>query len=111
LTARILPHAEAELTAFIQAVDELFGPDEARESAEDWMEELESAQWSAEGTPFNWRSLTIAAAVRLAARINVGLAKHRSNQQSADRHRQAINTSKRRTESWQVSTRTTIEPF
>jgi hypothetical protein len=33
--------AERELSAFIAAVTELFGPEQARTSTEDWLEELE----------------------------------------------------------------------
>ena len=33
--------AERELSAFIRAVTELFGPEQARLSAEDWLDESE----------------------------------------------------------------------
>ena len=34
--------AERELSAFARAVEGLFGPEQAQQSIEDWMEELES---------------------------------------------------------------------
>jgi len=62
--------AEHELSAFIAAVTELFGPEQARLSAQDWLDELESMD---RPTPFgsrDWRTVTIAASARLAARQN-----------------------------------------
>jgi hypothetical protein len=37
--------AEKELSAFISAVDKLFGAEQARQSALDWIEELELMDW------------------------------------------------------------------
>ncbi len=66
----LLPSAERELAAFAGAVTELFGADQARQAVDDWMEELKSMDWpSGERTP-SWRHLTIAAAARLASRVN-----------------------------------------
>jgi hypothetical protein len=60
--------AERELGALLAAVTELFGADQARQAAEDWLSELESL----ETLPNNgdWRPITIAAATRLAQRLN-----------------------------------------
>ena len=63
--------AEKELAAFARAVQELFGPEQARQAIEDWMEELESVDWRSQKTVRDWRGLTTAAAVRLASRVNV----------------------------------------
>jgi hypothetical protein len=63
--------AERELSAFARAVEELFGPEQARQSIEDWMEELESMDWRTQKGVRDWRRLTIAAAARLASRVNV----------------------------------------
>jgi hypothetical protein len=61
--------AERELAAFARAVEELFGPEQARLSIEDWMEELESMDWRSQMTVGDLRGLTIAATVRLASRV------------------------------------------
>ena len=63
--------AETELAAYARAVQELFGPEQAQQAIEDWMEELESMDWRSQETVPDWRGLTIAAAVRLARRVNV----------------------------------------
>jgi hypothetical protein len=63
--------AERELSAFIAAVAELFGADEARESAEDWLDESELMDVSPRSTHKDWRTITIAASARLADRVNV----------------------------------------
>ena len=70
--------AERELSAFIAAVAELFGADQARMSAEDWLDETELMDVSHRSTPRDWRAITIAASVRLANRLNVALHCQRS---------------------------------
>jgi hypothetical protein len=65
--------AERELSAFIAAVSELFGAEEARASAEDWLDESELMDFSPRSTHRDWRTITIAASVRLANRLNVAL--------------------------------------
>lgn len=66
LSPVILATAERELAAFISAVDKLFGPAVTPIAAEYWMEELNRVDWSLPRTDPNWRSITIAAAARLA---------------------------------------------
>jgi hypothetical protein len=56
--------AEHELSAFITAVTELFGPEQAKLSAEDWLAEFELMDRSP-------RSVTVAASSRLANRLNI----------------------------------------
>jgi hypothetical protein len=57
--------AERELSAFFHAVDQLFGTEQARRSALDWIHEMEVMSWpSGEAIP-NWREATIRASVRL----------------------------------------------
>jgi hypothetical protein len=57
--------AEKELSAFISAVDKLFGAKQARQSALDWIEELELMDWpSGESIP-DWRRATLGASARL----------------------------------------------
>ena len=56
--------AERELTAFMCAVTELFGPEQARLSAEDWLDESESVDSPPRSTTRDWRAVTVAAAAR-----------------------------------------------
>ena len=65
--------AEHELSAFVAAVSELFGAEEARVSAEGWLEESELMEISRRSTRRDWRAVTIAASVRLANRLIVVL--------------------------------------
>lgn len=60
--------AERELGAFLAAVTKLFGANWARQAAEDWLDELDSQQIFPVNV--NWRPITIAAAIRLARRLN-----------------------------------------
>jgi len=71
--------AERELSAFIAAVAELFGADQARMSAEDWLDESGLMDVSPRSAPRDWRAITIAASVRLANRLNVALHRQRSS--------------------------------
>ncbi|HLQ77666.1 MAG TPA: hypothetical protein VK210_09935 [Terriglobia bacterium] len=64
--------AERELSAFISAVKELFGPDQAQLSAVDWLDELELMDIPPGSTSRDWRAVTIVASVRLANRLNAG---------------------------------------
>ena len=63
--------AEQELSAFMAAVAQLFGPEQARLSAEDWLEESQLIDNPAPATNCDWRAVTIAASARLAHRLNV----------------------------------------
>ena len=63
--------AERELSAFIRAVTELFGAEEAKLSAEDWLDESELMDSPPLSTSRNWRAVTIAASARLANRLAV----------------------------------------
>ena len=61
--------AERELSAFLTAVTELFGAEQAQASVEDWLGELMACN----GLPASareWRTLTLSAAARLAGRVN-----------------------------------------
>jgi hypothetical protein len=66
--------AECELSAFISAVKELFGPNQAQLSSLDWLDELELMDIQPGSTNRHWREVTIAAAARLANRLNAGTA-------------------------------------
>ena len=61
--------AERELSAFIAAVAETYGPEQARLSAEDWIDESELRDSPPRSEARNWRTVTIAASVRLANRV------------------------------------------
>ena len=65
--------AEREFSAFISAVNELFGPEQAQLSAVDWLDELELMNSQTGSTNRHWRAVTIAASARLANRLNAGL--------------------------------------
>jgi len=61
--------AEREFSAFISAVKELLGPDQAQLSALDWLDELELMDSQPGTTNRHWREVTIAASARLAKSI------------------------------------------
>jgi hypothetical protein len=60
--ACLMSMAERELGAFIGAVTELYGPEQARISAVDWLDELESMDSRSEFAGRELRLITIAAA-------------------------------------------------
>ena len=62
--------AERELGAFFAAVTELFGPEQARLSVEDWLQELESLDTLPGLRNCDWRQVTLAVLTRLANRVN-----------------------------------------
>ena len=63
--AEQLASAEKEMSAFVTAVHQLFGAEQARQATETWMEELERTDWQSESPLIDWREVTIAAAARL----------------------------------------------
>jgi hypothetical protein len=68
--ADLMVIAERELGAFIRAVTELFGPEQARLAAEDWVDELELMDALPGPTRCDWGSVTVAASAQLARRLN-----------------------------------------
>jgi hypothetical protein len=74
--AQHLASAERELSAFVTAVHQLFGPEQARYAADNWMEELEQTDWIGEAQGTDWRAVTIAAAARLVGRDKEPRANH-----------------------------------
>ena len=68
--AKLMTMAERELGAFISAVTELFGSEQARLATEDWLDELVLMETLPGLTSRDWRSITIAASARLANRVN-----------------------------------------
>jgi hypothetical protein len=61
--------AEAEFSAFYSAVKESFGEDQARLSAEDWLDESRLVDSPERSTGREWRAATIAASIQLAKRL------------------------------------------
>jgi hypothetical protein len=61
--------AERELSAFFHAVSQLFGPEQAGISAEDWLHELIEIDRLPASTR-EWRLITAKASTRLASRMN-----------------------------------------
>jgi hypothetical protein len=70
--ANVKKMAERELWAFIRAVTELHGSEQARASTEDWLRELMASR-DLPASAREWRTVTIAAAAQLAGRVNASL--------------------------------------
>jgi hypothetical protein len=62
--------ADRELHSFISAVTEMYGPEQARVSADDWLNEADLMDSPPRSEVRDWRSVTIAASARLASRVN-----------------------------------------
>src|SRR4051794_36030400 len=92
----LIAMAQRELGAFLSAVTELFDPEQARLSAEDWLDELESVDSLPGLACDEWRRITIAAAARLASWFMdpaTGKASVRTDPyQSIDRHLRPIDS-------------------
>jgi hypothetical protein len=71
--ADLMVIAERELGAFIRAVTELFGLEQARLAAEYWVDELELMDALPGPTRRDWGSVTIAASAQLARRLNTNV--------------------------------------
>ena len=76
--------AERESAAFMRAVTILFGPEQARLSAEDWLDESERMDSPSRSTSRDWRAVTVAAAATLANRLALPL--HHRTQLAASIH-------------------------
>lgn len=64
--AELMAMAERELAAFLGAVTELYGAEQAEISAEIWLEELDSMSNLPGPASRDWRTVTVAALARLA---------------------------------------------
>ena len=62
--------AERELGAFMRAVTELFGLEQAVLAAEDWVDALEAMDALPGPAVSDWGSVTVAASARLARRLS-----------------------------------------
>jgi len=65
--------AERELSCFIAAVAQLYGPEQARLSEMDWLDEADPMDTPHFSTERDWRAVTIAASARLASRLALSL--------------------------------------
>jgi hypothetical protein len=65
--------AEREFAAFTRAVAELFGPEQSKRSADDWLDELASMDCLPGPASREWRLVTLAALARLAIRMTVAI--------------------------------------
>ena len=65
--------AERELSSFISAVAELYGPQQARLSEKDWLDEAELMDTQVLINVPRLRAVTIAASARLASRVPVAM--------------------------------------
>lgn len=63
--------AESELSSFVSAVAGSYGSEQAKLSAEDWLEESELMDSPPRSEARNWRAVTVAASARLAKRVQV----------------------------------------
>jgi hypothetical protein len=68
--AELMAAAERELTAFMRAVTELYGREQAYISADDWLDELAPIHWPCVSVGRDLRLVTIRAAARLANRLH-----------------------------------------
>ena len=68
--ADLMAIAERELGAFITAVTELFGPEQAKLAAVDWIDELELMDDLPGPNERHWGAVTVAALAQLARRLN-----------------------------------------
>ena len=62
---------EQELSAFASAVMQLYGPEQARISERDWLDESDLLDSPPLSTSRNWRAVTIAAEARLENRLSL----------------------------------------
>jgi len=65
----LMTMAERELSAFFNAITQLFGSEQAKLSAEDWLRELSRAN-ALPASASEWRLITVKASTRLASRVN-----------------------------------------
>jgi hypothetical protein len=71
--SELVRKAERELGAFISAVVELYGAEQARLSEIDWLDQFESINNLPGSTSHDWRLVTVRAAVCLVNRLRVKL--------------------------------------
>jgi hypothetical protein len=67
--ADFMTMAERELSAFFHAVTQLFGPEQAKLAAEDWLHELSEIE-SLPASTGEWRLITAKASTRFFSGVN-----------------------------------------
>ena len=67
--SELVRRTERELGAFISAVTELYGAEQARLSAIDWLDQFECINDASGSTTHDWRLVTVRAAVCLVNRL------------------------------------------
>ncbi|MGB8010622.1 MAG: hypothetical protein WCF68_03350 [Terriglobales bacterium] len=65
----LMTMAERELSAFFNAITQLFGPEQAELSAEEWLQELIEID-ALPASAREWRLLTAKVSTRLASRVS-----------------------------------------
>jgi hypothetical protein len=65
----LLLTAERELASFYGAIEKMYGSEEARKAAHDWIDEVETMDSPVNGVLPNWRRATIVTADCLASRV------------------------------------------
>ena len=65
--AEVLTMAQRELGAFVKAVTELFGAEQAELSADEWLHEIETSR-TLPASVREWRRITLSVLARLAQR-------------------------------------------
>ena len=65
--------AEREFVAFTTTITELFGPEQAMLSADDWLDELASIDCLPRPARCDWRLIAVAALARLTIRMTLDL--------------------------------------
>jgi NAD binding domain of 6-phosphogluconate dehydrogenase len=69
----LFPLAEKELKAFVHAVDQLYGADQARRSGLAWIHEMEVMNWPVGEAIPNWRKATTSASTQLCCAHSINL--------------------------------------
>jgi hypothetical protein len=85
---------DEELSAFTRAVADVFGPQQARLSEKDWLDESDSMDTPPLSTVRNWRAVSIAASFRLAP--DPGAMAHLLSNNDQGKRQHFSNTAKRR---------------
>jgi len=76
--------AEREVGAFMRTITELFGPEQARLAADDWINERESMDALLGVNERDWASAIVAAPAQLVRRLNADLDRPMSSVASTD---------------------------
>jgi hypothetical protein len=79
--------ADAELSAFVAEVRNSYGPEQARLSTDDWLNESDLIDSAPRSEPRDWRAVTVAAWAKLALRVHQVQIQPISSTKAKDRHR------------------------